>query len=318
MNSTWLRRWLAPAFAGALFLALSACGSSTIENQLTPKRFVVFGDARADVGFNNARYTVNDSSVNTWVEETAADYSLAIAPASQGGTGYARGNARVVGKPDAAGNFSTLTVSEQIDAFLAQGKLANNDVAVVNAGGSDIVYQMNQLLQGTQTADQMIANIKQAGTDMGAQIRRLVQSGGNHVLVTGPYNLGKSIWASQINQVDLLTSASLRFNEALLISIVDLGASVLYVDSQLYFNLLISTPTGYGLTNADTIACNSVDPGPGIGTGSGKVNSALCTPATIVPGIDYTKYAFADALYFTPSANRQFGDYMRDQMKLRW
>ncbi|MEO8249559.1 MAG: GDSL family lipase, partial [Burkholderiales bacterium] len=99
MKQLLTRRWLAPVFAAAVLLILAACGSGTIENQLTPKRFVVFGDARADVGQSNTRYTVNDGSVNTWVEQTAADYKLTIAPASQGGTGYARGNARVVGKP---------------------------------------------------------------------------------------------------------------------------------------------------------------------------------------------------------------------------
>lgn len=318
MTCTWLRRLALAIALPALALSLSACGGGSIESKLTPQRFVVFGGARADVGIGNTRYTVNDASVNTWVEETAADYGVAIKPADQGGTGWARGNARIVGKPDAAGNAATLTLKEQIDAFLAKDKLASNDLAVVDAGISDIVYQMNVFLAGAQTQDQMIANVQQAGRDLGAQIRRLVDAGGSHVLVTGPYNVGKSIWATQINRVDLLTNASLRFNEALLISIVDLGSSVLYVDSQLYFNLLISAPAGYNLTDATKIVCTSVDPGPGIGTGAGKVNSALCTPQTVLAGVDYNRYAFADALYFTPAANRLFGDYVRDRLKQRW
>ena len=36
----------------------------------------------------------------------------------------------------------------------------------------------------------------------------------------------------------------------------------------------------FELSDVNTIACNSVDPGPGIGTGAGQVNSNLCTPAT--------------------------------------
>lgn len=318
MTSTRLRRMALWIALGASALALAACGGGTIESQLAPQRFVVFGGARADVGNSNARYTVNDASVNTWVEETAADYGVSIKAVNQGGTGYARGNARIVGKPDAAGNAATPTVQEQIDAFLARDRLGGSDVAVLDAGIGDIVFQTNQMLAGAQTPDQASANIQQAARDYGAQIRRLVAAGGSHVLVTGPYNLGRSIWASRINQVDFLTNASLAFNNTLLVSIVDLGASVLYVDSQLYYNLLIGSPSGYGLTDATTIACTSVDPGAGIGTGANQVNSLLCTPQTILPGIDYGKYAFADALYFTPQANRLFGDYVRDRMKARW
>ena len=322
-DSTWRRRAMLACAAAATALSLASCGGGTIENKLAPKRFIVFGAAMADVGVNNTRYTVNDGSVNTWVEKAAVDYdsTLTIKPSDQGGTGYARGNARIVAKPDAAGNSATLTVKEQIDAFLgAGGKIANDDVAVVNAGISDIVFQMQAVLAGSQTEAQMIANVEQAGRDMGAQARRLVEAGGTHVLVVGPYNLGKSIWATQIARGDTLTNASLRFNEALLLSMVDLGASVLYVDAQLFFNLLISNPGGNNLADAITIACNSVDPGPGIGIGIGtnQVNSSLCTPATIGTGLDYNRLVFADALYFTPVANRLFGDYVQGRMRFRW
>ncbi len=307
--------------AASVAWSLAACGSGSIENKLVPKRFVVFGAAMADVGIGNTRYTVNDGSVNTWVEKAAVDYdkNLTILPSNQGGTGYARGNARIVAKPDAAGNAATLTVKEQVDGFLgAGGKLADNDVAVVNGGISDIVFQMQAVLAGTQTEAQMIVNVQQAGRDMGAQVRRLVEAGGTHVLVVGPYNLGKSIWATQISRGDTLTDASLRFNEALLLSMVDLGASVLYVDAQLFFNLLIANPGGNNLIDATTIACTSVDPGPGIGIGTNQVNSALCMPTTTVTSLDYKRLVFADALYFTPVVNQLFGDFVQGRMRFRW
>lgn len=307
--------------AASVAWSLAACGSGSIESKLVPKRFVVFGAAMADVGIGNTRYTVNDGTVNTWVEKVAVDYdaNLKILPSNQGGTGYARGNARISAKPDAAGNAATLTVTEQVDAFLgAGGKIAGDDVAVVNAGISDIVVQMQAVLAGTQTEAQMIVNLQQAGREMGAQVRRLVQAGGTHVLVVGPYNLGKSIWATQISRGDTLTNASLRFNEALLLSMVDLGASVLYADAQLFFNLLISNPGGNNLIDATTIACTSIDPGPGIGIGTNQVNSALCTPATTVTSLDYTRLVFADALYFTPVVNQLFGDFVQGRMRSRW
>ena len=58
--------------------------------------------------------------------------------------------------------------------------------------------------------------------------------------------------------------------------------------------------------------------GPGIGIGAGQVNSALCTPSTIVAGADYNRYVFADKVYLTPNAQRLFGDYAQQTLSHRW
>ena len=104
MTGNWLRRaFVLATCASALLLA--ACGSSTTESAISPTRFVTFGDGFSDVGQNGSRYTVNDgSAVNNWTLQLASSYDRSIAPASAGGTGYARGNARVLARPDAAGN----------------------------------------------------------------------------------------------------------------------------------------------------------------------------------------------------------------------
>ena len=64
--------------------------------------------------------------------------------------------------------------------------------------------------------------------------------------------------------------------------------------------------------------CTSVDPGPGIGTGAGQVNSNLCTPNTIAAGLDYTLYLFADRVYPTPRGHQLFGDYAYDRIRNRF
>ncbi|MNW21158.1 hypothetical protein D3C71_2219180 [compost metagenome] len=61
-----------------------------------------------------------------------------------------------------------------------------------------------------------------------------------------------------------------------------------------------------------------MDPGPGIGIGAGQINSALCTTATLLPGASQNAYLFADKVYLTPSAYRQFGTYAYDKLKARW
>lgn len=54
------------------------------------------------------------------------------------------------------------------------------------------------------------------------------------------------------------------------------------------------------------------------GIGAGKVNSALCTTSTLLASANQDKYAFADSVYLTPSAQRQFGTYAYDRLRSRW
>lgn len=317
MAITWLRRALMVAACASAAL-LAACGSSTTESALSPARFVAFGDGFGDVGQGGKSYTVNDGSTNVWTRQLAARYSLTLTPVSVGGTSYARGNARVALKPDAAGSTATLTLSEQIDSFLASNTVSARDVFIVNAGTADIVAQMAAVTAGAQTPAQMTANVKLAGTAMGAQVRRLVTAGAKYVMIVGPYNLGRSPWANAIAQTTALEDASSRFNESLLVAVVDLGANVLYVDAALQFNLMTALPANYDFKDASTVACTSTDAGPGIGIGTGQVNSALCTAATIGTGLAYNSYIFADKIYPTPAAHVRLGDYAYERIRLRW
>ncbi len=317
MSFNWKRRGLL-ALASATAVLVAACGSGSIESQLEPSRIVAFGDGMSDLGqVGGRRYTVNDGTANIWTQDVAARFGLSLAAAAAGGTSYATGNARVAAHPDAAGNAATPTVTEQIDAFLAAGAIGANDLLVVNAGTADIIAEMAGVTAGTQSSDQMLANVAQAGRDLAGQVRRLVRAGAIHVAVAGPYHLGRSPWARGAGQSNLLTQAGTRFNEALLVAMVDLGANVLYVDAALFFNLMESNPSSYDITNVTDPVCNSVDPGPGIGIGAGRVNSSLCTTATLIDA-NYSRYMFADAVYVTPQAHREFGKYAYDRIRARW
>ena len=316
MNFFSLRRALMVAACASASL-LAACGSGTTESALTPSRFVVFGDAFSDVGQAGTTYSVNDGTVTNWVQQMANRFGQSVAPSAGGGLDYARVNARVLAKPDAVGNSGTLTIKEQVDTFLASNSIGGSDVLILSAGVSDVVAQMNAVTAGTQTEDQMIANLQQAGRDLGAQVRRLVQAGGKQVIVVGPYTLGRSPWAVGLGKVSLLNNGSGKFNDALLVSIVDLGANVLYVDAAYYLNLVTGDPGSYSLANATAVVCTTVDPTNAIGIGANQVNSALCNGST-VGGLNYNSYAFADPLFFTPVVNRLFGDYAYNKIRDRF
>jgi outer membrane lipase/esterase len=49
-----------------------------------------------------------------------------------------------------------------------------------------------------------------------------------------------------------------------------------------------------------------------------QINSALCNTNTIVSGVDYNRYVFADRVYPTPQAHRLFGEYAYNRVRARW
>ena len=317
MAANWMRRTaLVAACASAALLA--ACGSSTTESAITPDRFIAFGDAYSDIGQKGSRYTVNNDTVNNWTLQLASHYQKTLAPVSTGGLSYAQGNARIAAQPDAAGDATTPTITAQIDRFLASQTFAPNDIVLLNGGISDLIVGMAAVRAGTLSAADYVAQARQNGKDLAAQILRLVNAGAPHVVVSGSYDLGKTPWAIAIGQETLLSEASSRFNEALLVAINDLGAHVLYIDSAYYVNLYTSAPSSFSFSYPKTAVCTSVDAGNGIGTGTGQVNSALCTPSTLLAGADVNLYVFADNVYLSPSAHRQLGTYAYDKLRARW
>jgi outer membrane lipase/esterase len=317
MAANWMRRTVMVAACASAAL-LAACGSSTTESAITPDRFVTFGDANNDVGQNGSLYTVNDGSINNWTLQVTSNYGKTLKPVSAGGKSYAVGNARVKIKPDATGNSSTLTITEQIDSFLAGDSLGANDVIILSGGISDVIAGMAAVNAGTLSEADMVAAARQAGEDYAAQIRRLVNAGAKHVMVTGTYDLSRTPWGKSTNRQTLLNNASSRFNDGLLVGIVDLGANVLFVDLAYYVNVFEGTPSYYNFSNGNDPVCTSVDANNGIGIGAGKVNSALCNSSTLLPNADPNTYVFADSVYLTPHAHRQFGTYAYDRLRARW
>ncbi|MES2785239.1 MAG: SGNH/GDSL hydrolase family protein [Pseudomonadota bacterium] len=317
MSFSWMRR-AALALASLSLMTLAACGSGSIVSQLEPSRVFAFGDGLSDVGQAGTRYTVNDGNTNIWAQGVAAAYGVPAVPANSGGTFYAQKNARIAATPDAAGSTTTPTVQQQIDAYITANRFGERDLVIVNGGISDIIAEVALVNSGAQTGDQMLANVRQAGRDLATQVRRLVQAGATHVVVAGVYGMERTPWGQTGTNSALLAAASARFNEELLINIVDLGNSVLYIDTAFLFNLMTAVPTAYGMINSVAAACTSIDPGPGIGIGAGEINSGLCTPATTLTTASYETYLFADKVYPTPQGHRQFGEYSFSRIRARW
>ena len=128
---------------------------------------------------------MNDGSVNNWTVQVAQRYGLTLASSAAGGQSYAQGNARITAKPDAAGNASTPTVSDQVDTFLTTQTVLPGDMVLVSAGTADLIVGMMAVQAGTQTADQYLAQVRQAGADLATQVRRLANAKAEVVILFG-------------------------------------------------------------------------------------------------------------------------------------
>jgi outer membrane lipase/esterase len=306
-GAVWGRRTFALSAVVIAVAGLTGCGGGTkTESTLVPTRFIAFGDGLTDAGqVGGTIYTVKDGSSNNWAQVTAANYGLTLTAQSAGGQNWARGNARVALKPDAAGGAATLTLAEQVDAFLASNTIGKDDVLLLSPGISDLVVQGDGVKAGTITSDQALANAQAAGKAVAAQAKRLVAAGATHVVVAAAYNLGKSPYATSNGLNALLEAASLKLNESMLIDLVNDGANVLYIDMAFRANQIINQPGSNGFTNSAAAACTTP-------------SAATCLPSTITAGVSYDSYVFADDRYFTPAMQRVLGDYAATRMRSRW
>ena len=330
-----LRRALLTAACALPLVLAASCGGGDIVSELKPSRLVVVGDAFSDIGQRNGvRYTVNGPGSINWTEQLASRYGLTLATPANGGTSYASGSARVTVKPDAAGNPDTPTITEQITTFLGSQGIAGNDLIIISGGIGDILAESAALRAG-QSAAQTRANVEQAARDLGDQVQRVVDAGASHVVVVGPYNLGRSPWAVAQQGGFLATCQeptespndatpaclSSAFTQTLLVRIVKLGKNVAFVDPALHFNQVTSSPSGFGFDDSINLACNSRDtstgPNGGIGIGPGQVSSLECNTGTLnFASID--RILFADPIYFTPAGNVSFGNYAFDRLRERF
>jgi outer membrane lipase/esterase len=285
------RRQALHAFGAAASSAmLAACGSGSTFEPLVPSRFVSFGDGWSDLGQTGSRFTVNDGSVNIWVQQMAAIYGRTITAQAAGGLGFAQGGARV--------NTGANSITDQITAFLAANTIATNDVLVIDAGVSEMIALASSLATtALNTAVTASANA------LAVQVRRLVAAGGKHVVIANAPDIGKTPFG--ISRAAELLSATRSFNDALKTNLADITSAVLLIDNEAYVNTLITTP---GIIGAGAVV-NAAACTPG-------VNTSTCTTATAVAS--YNVYLYADDRHPAPGAARLIGSNAYNKVKERW
>ncbi len=275
-------------------LLLAACGSGSTVEPFSPtpssSRMTSFGDGLSDLGQTGGRFTVNDGSVNIWVEKVASSYGLPLAASANGGLGYARGGSRI--------NTGANSIADQISAHLAAGAIGEKDLLIVDAGVSELAA----LAAANPTDDAALKTAADAaGRALAVQVIRLTAAGGKYVVIANALDMGKTPFATAQNRVAGLTAATRAFNDGLKIGLANVTNSVLLIDNEAYVNALYGTAAS---ANNTTAACPS------------NVATTACTPANA--STSYGVFLFADDRHLTPNAHRLMGDNAYNRIKNRW
>ncbi len=273
------RRALLTAALATSALLASCGGGGRIESQFTPARGVLI-----------------EGAGTSWAQNVLSRYGSIPAVSVSGGPAYSLGAAPIL-SGNAAFTGGTLTLSQRVDAAVGLG-LNGNDLVIVSAGLPDI-------------ADPAV-DPTLAAQAMATQVRRLVTAGARHVLVANNYDVGLTPYAAGLAQQALYTTRTRTFNDALKIAMADLGASVLLIDLELYFNQLVASGApGTGLTNGTAAVCG----GSVIGTGT--VSDAVCASGAF-GGNNPAVYLFYDPLYLTVKGQELAGATSFNVLRSRW
>jgi outer membrane lipase/esterase len=285
---------LAAASIGA-GLMLAGCGSGSTFEPLVPTRVVSFGDGWSYVGLANDRFTVNDSTVNIWVEQLAVSYGLTLTPASSGGFGYAQGGALV----DSGGN----SIKAQIDQYLSVvgNQIDSNHLVVVDPGLSQLAALAADPANASDSNLSAAADL--AGKALAVQVLRLAAAGGKHVVIANAADLGKTPYATAQARTTAFSAATRAFNDGLKIALADVTSGVLLIDNEAFINLLYGTPANLGSGGVATgTACTGV--ANTCNTGNAASN--------------YNLFLFADDRHITPNAHRLLGTNAYNKVLARW
>ncbi|MBS7806057.1 SGNH/GDSL hydrolase family protein [Variovorax sp. PCZ-1] len=272
-------------------LLLAACGSGSTFEPLNPSRVISFGDGWSDLT-PGAKMTVNDGTVNIWVERVATSYGKTITAQVSGGLGFAQNGARISGAN---------SIANQITTFLAANTIGASDLLIIDAGVSELAALAIDPANATDSALAIAADA--AGRALALQVLRLTAANGKHVVIANSPDLGKTPFAATRGRAAGFTAATRAFNDGLKIGLANVTNSVLLIDNEAYVTTLYTTPSNLGGGgNATAVAC------PGV--------ASACTAANANPS--YGVYLFADDRHITPRAHNLLGENAYNKIKARW
>ncbi|MEM5431013.1 SGNH/GDSL hydrolase family protein [Cupriavidus oxalaticus] len=326
-------------FAVALF---AACGGSNDDDKPAtnpPLTFQVvsFGDSISDVGtyapvaqlVGGGRFTTNPGQV--WTQVVANFFGGTLTAAQTGGygapvenhpngLGYAQGGARVTDpngikfKSNGLGAL-TVPITTQLQNHLsAHGNFNDNQLVLVQGGGSDILIHAAAVLGGSETNDDATLAMTLAAQQLAAIVGKVLDSGAKHVVVSNVGNIGVSPFGISDPSIgSVLTVLTTTFNSALTTAMQAAGIQnrVINIDQFAFINDVLAhfKEKGFQVSNTGT-GCNLQ-----LLSKELEISSLFCSPKTYTaPDADQT-YMFADDVHPTTHLHALFAELVEQAVQ---
>ena len=280
---------------GALFAAvLLHAGSAWAQYS----NIFFFGDSLSDAGTfrpllppGTGLFTTNPGPI--WAQVLAARYGFVAIPATQGGTDFAQGGARVAGLPGvpaAPPTGTALPIVQQVGQLTVRGPLDPNALYLVWGGGNDVFFQLDAANNGVIPPQAVPTNIAATALTLVQQVAVLQAAGARNIVVFNLPDIGRSPFGVGSGQAAQISAASNLFNTTLMSGLDALGGSTVRVNIFALFNEFLNNPAAFGISNTTTPAC-------------GATPSLLCTSANFVAPDAATAFAFADPVHPTTAVH---------------
>lgn len=258
-----------------------------------------FGDSLTDAGSFSAslppgtgKFTTNPGPV--WSEDLATQLGTHANPAIVGGTNYAQGGARVIGRPgvpeDNPLTANALPVHEQISAYLTKAPQTDPDALyVIWAGANDIFHAIDS----TQPESaQPQAYMTQTAKQLVQEVLRLQAAGARYFMIgavpdIGITPFGRTLAPKQAQSVSLLVGI---YNAAVVKGLLDAHVKFMWLDAFRLLHEAVRKPQAYGLIDITHPAC-------------GALSSLVCTKADWVAANADQTYLFADGVHPTSAGH---------------
>jgi outer membrane lipase/esterase len=258
-----------------------------------------FGDSLTDAGSFSAslppgtgKFTTNPGPV--WSEDLAAQLGTHAQPAVAGGTNYAQGGARVIGRPGVSDQnqltANALPVHEQISAYLAKTPQADPEALyVIWAGANDIFRAIDST---KPESAQPQAYITQTAKQLVQEVLRLRAAGAHDFMIAavpdiGITPFGRTLAPKQAQSVSLLVGI---YNAAVVKGMLEAHVKFMWLDAFRLLHEAIRKPQAYGFINVTEPAC-------------GTISSLVCTEADWVAANADETYLFADGVHPTTAGH---------------
>ncbi|WP_182406476.1 autotransporter domain-containing protein [Psychrobacter sp. GP33] len=265
-----------------------------------------FGDSLTDGGYfspitqgslglnQSGQFTTNPD--NTWATSFAEQLGTTSVANKFGsektGNNYAIGGARAGVDVVSEDGIPIISVSNQVNGYLANKKVDPNGVYVVWAGANDL------LEAAKQSSTNAIQTISTAAGSQVAAIKALKDNGANYILVPNIPDVGltpRAISQGAAVQAQSTLATSI-YNQTLYNGAVATGANIIPLDTFSLLQQVADNPSAYGFTDVKTPAC-------------GGVSSLECGRDDLITSNANNSYFFADGIHPTGRAHQLIADY---------